>query len=622
MKLADFINIWLNKTVHDLELRAVPSSARIFTRKMEDIQRFMAKHINENLYFGVYTRQGGGKKENIREATCLFADMDFKGYVGGEAEAKKILKSFKPEPSLLVHSGNGYHCYWLLETPLPHAYSQIQEVEAVLRGLAIVLKADIVVAEIARILRLPESYNQKNIPPRKVEIINYNPVFYDFDDFKQFKGKEEPKIDAPVNTNIDALVEKCTFIKHCRDNGATLSEPLWYAMLSNVVRLVNGVSIAHQLSRIFPKYSKKETDQKILQAMNASAPTSCRKIKELMTTFTGHDCGKIDCGYISPAGVFTGKKTLKTEVLEKGKKQVQTFSVRDILQSTMSYIETRVNNPGVLSGIRSGFQALDDITDGFQPGNLILIPARPSTGKSAWMLNVIQSAAQDVPVGVISLEMTDIDNGLRLLAANTGIHINKIRKGFLGEKDFASLVRASETLAQLPIFWQFGQNTEKALEKSVQGLVEKEGCRMIFIDHMHLMRTEGKSQNREREIAVLSQTGKNLAMQYKIPMVFLCQLNRESEKANRKPVLSDLRDSGSLEQDADLIIFLHQIDKENKTAIEMIIAKGRNVGTGSILMEYEGDITKFSIPGEKIQPIQKQCHYTAKEDTQDDFWTE
>lgn len=590
----EFFYLFLQRTTFDLELRALPSKDRLFTRDYRIIEKFMKSHENENCYFGVYTRQGGGKSENVREANCLFADLDFKGYEKGQQEAEGKLKAFKFKPSIIIHSGNGFHAYWWLKDVVKNTYEQEQRIKGILKGISLKILSDPAVADIARILRIPGSYNHKCVPPRKVEILHCGNEIYNLDDFKEFELQDMPMdIKSEYTISMEAIFEKCKFIQYCSENRSTMPEPLWYAMISNIARLVNGPNMCHELSIGYHRYNKRETDQKILHAINASAPMTCRTIKELMRTYVGEDCG-MSCDYKSPAAVVSGFGS-NDKAQSQIKKEIITKTMFDLMKDTVNFIENRYSNPDKLSGVATGFKEFDEILDGFQPGNLIIMAARPGDGKSALMLNMAQAGSKECPVGIISLEMTPVEKGVRLLAANTNILINQFRKGRLSKEEVERFINEASKLAELPVFFQYGIYTDEIMGEAVEMLTQQLGCRLIFIDHLHLMSASKTQQNKNIELSVLTRTAKRLAQKYNVPIVFLCQLNRAIEKENREPRLSDLRESGAIEQDADVVIFLHP-DKEIKDglpAINAIIAKGRNIGKGRIKLNFMGGITKF-----------------------------
>lgn len=579
-----------SKTVNDIEIRMLPSKRQIFIKSVDEISNILTDYREQNIYFGVYTRSGGGSKEHVKEASCLFADLDFKGYKRGEEEAKEMLKAFPLEPSVLVESGNGYHAYWILEPPID-AQTHCDEIESILKGIAFKLLSDPNVAEIARILRVPGSFNHKCIPPKEVKVIQASDKTYNLEAFTAFKTQQSPipKVTAQQKETIESLCSRCGFIKYAVENAATLPEPLWYPMISNVARLVGGPSLCHDISKGYPKYNRREVDQKILHAMNASGPFACQTIKDLMSDNLGFDCG-FSCGVKSPvlklrSGTKTDKEN-KKEIID----ECELIDATDLVRDTLAYIEKRHKTKGQLSGISTGFQRLDWITDGWQPGNLITLAARPSVGKSALMLQMSRAGVKQAPVGIVSLEMGKIEKGLRYMARDTMIPIDNFRKGLIKQSDFSVIMSAVAEFAELPLYFGYSAYSDVAMSKMVNRMVTEKGCRLIFIDHLQLMHSAESIQNRSLELGRITKELKRQTVRYSISIVLLCQLNREVEKVARAPKMSDLRDSGAIEQDSDVIIMLHVVETGN---VQAHIVKGRNIGTSMFEMEYRGELTAF-----------------------------
>lgn len=187
-----FLNALFQATQHDIELRIISKDGIVvgqhFNRDHKKIKQIIKKYgLTHNIFFGVFTREGNqGKAENVREGTCIFADMDFKNYKGGQAEADEIIKKYPVKPSLIIHSGNGYHLYWLL-SEIINVQTLKDKLINTLRGIAYALMADTSVADIARVLRMPGTFNHKSDPPKPVNIININEYRYSLDDFKTYE---------------------------------------------------------------------------------------------------------------------------------------------------------------------------------------------------------------------------------------------------------------------------------------------------------------------------------------------------------------------------------------------------------------------------------------------------
>lgn len=272
-------------------------------------------------------------------------------------------------------------------------------------------------------------------------------------------------------------------------------------------------------------------------------------------------------------------------------------SMRDIAKSTISFVERRYENRHDISGIRSGLSDLDEITDGFQNGDLIIIGARPGIGKSAFAMSILQQS--EIPSGVVSLEMSDHQIGIRTLTSLAGIEMWRLRKGHIMHGQWDNIVKASGQMAELPIWFSFSARKASAIEKVILEMIDRHGVKTIMVDYLQLVRSDSGKQNREREIAEVSNMLKAIAVDYKIPVFAIAQLNRELERReDKRPILADLRDSGSIEQDADMVLFLYRDEYYNpnspqKGIMEVIVAKGRNTGTGKVKVVFDGDRMQF-----------------------------
>lgn len=243
---------------------------------------------------------------------------------------------------------------------------------------------------------------------------------------------------------------------------------------------------------------------------------------------------------------------------------------------------------------------LDDHLDGFQEGEFSIIAARPSIGKSAFALHCLLTAAQAGFSGAfLSLEMGQGQITDRLHSTLSGIPLWKIRKGLLSQEDWGKITPASNTLHSLPVRFSFDRRNLKDVISTIISLVENHGVKIIFLDYLQRVVADGP-QNREREISLISGEMKALATSLKVPVVALSQLSRAPEKReDKRPALADLRDSGSLEQDADNVILLYRpAMDEPKGEIEFIIAKGRNSGCDTFTGHFDGDTQRFSMKDE------------------------
>ena len=278
-------------------------------------------------------------------------------------------------------------------------------------------------------------------------------------------------------------------------------------------------------------------------------------------------------------------------------------SLADILNDTYKAVEDAVGNKILVTGVPTGYHMLDEKTSGLQPSDLIVIAGRPSMGKTALALNIAQNAGiqTGIPVGIFSLEMSKEQLSLRMLSSEARIDSSRMRGGFLSESDLARINRAAGTLYDLPIYID-DSPAISALEiraKARRMKMEK-GLGLVIVDYLQLMRGRASAERRDLEISEISRSLKALAKEINIPVVALSQLNRKvEERSNKRPVLSDLRESGAIEQDADVIIFIYRDEVYNKKegeadrTSEIDVAKQRNGPTGTVKLTFLDYCTRF-----------------------------
>ncbi|HHY42615.1 MAG TPA: replicative DNA helicase [Thermoanaerobacterales bacterium] len=286
------------------------------------------------------------------------------------------------------------------------------------------------------------------------------------------------------------------------------------------------------------------------------------------------------------------------------KQRVESFyHIKDILFDTFERIEQLYNSEGGITGVPTGFPDLDEKTSGLQPSDLILIAARPSMGKTAFALNIAQNAAirYKIPVAIFSLEMSKEQLVQRMLCAESNVDSHKLRTGRLDEEDWPKLARAMGPLSEAPIYIDDTPGISSLeLRAKARRLKAEKGLGLIIIDYLQLMSTRGSSENRQQEISQISRSLKALARELSVPVIALSQLSRAPElRSDHRPILSDLRESGSQEQDSDVVAFLYREDYYNpdtdrKNIAEVIIAKQRNGPTGTVELVWLPRFTKFA----------------------------
>lgn len=278
-------------------------------------------------------------------------------------------------------------------------------------------------------------------------------------------------------------------------------------------------------------------------------------------------------------------------------------SIKDILITTFDEIEKRYKNKSKITGIPSGFTDLDLKISGLNSSDLIIVAARPAMGKSAFVLNIADYVAshQHVPVMLFSLEMSKEQLVNRILCSESEIDSMKLRNAELTSDDWLKLGQASGQLADIPLYIDDtpGLSSAELRAKCRKAKLEK-NIGLVIIDYMQLMESKARNASRQQEISEISRSLKILAKELNVPVIALSQLSRATEsRTDHRPMLSDLRESGAIEQDADIVLFLHREDyydenTDKKNIAEVIVAKNRNGATGSIELAWLGQYTKFA----------------------------
>lgn len=276
--------------------------------------------------------------------------------------------------------------------------------------------------------------------------------------------------------------------------------------------------------------------------------------------------------------------------------------IKDVLVQTYDNIELLHTQKGDVTGISSGFTDLDKLTAGFQRNDLIIVAARPSVGKTAFALNVAQNAATSGQnVAIFSLEMGADQLVMRMLCAEGNIDAQIMRTGALEAEDWRKLTMAMGSLSNTGIYIDDSSGIRvNEIRSKCRRLKQEHGLDMVIIDYMQLISGSGKpGENRQQEVSDISRSLKGLARELEIPVIALSQLSRNVEqRVDKRPMLSDLRESGSIEQDADIVSFLYREDyydkeTENENMIEIIIAKQRNGPTGTVTLAFAKEYNKF-----------------------------
>lgn len=278
------------------------------------------------------------------------------------------------------------------------------------------------------------------------------------------------------------------------------------------------------------------------------------------------------------------------------------YPIREILKETFKVIERLYERKELVTGVPSGFKDLDRLTAGFQPSDLIIVAGRPSMGKTAFCLNIAHYAAVHarVPTAIFSMEMSKEQVAMRMLCAEAKVNASKVRSGFLSEADLQKLTLAASILSDAPIVIDDTPALSVLeLRAKARRLKGEMSLGLIIIDYLQLMRGRSNAESREKEISEISRSLKALAKELQIPVIAISQLSRRAEdRPGRRPQLADLRESGAIEQDADLILFIYRDEVYNpntpkKGIAEIIIGKQRNGPTGTVELAYIPELTTF-----------------------------
>jgi len=291
------------------------------------------------------------------------------------------------------------------------------------------------------------------------------------------------------------------------------------------------------------------------------------------------------------------------EIAERGARGQQGFrSIRSLLTDTVERIDALFQSDSAITGLATGLSEFDDKTAGLQNGDLIIIAARPSMGKTALAMNIAEHAAirDQIPTAIFSMEMPGEQLAMRLISSLARIDQTRVRTGRLQDDDWPRITSAMSLMSEAPMFIDDTPAlTPTEIRARARRLKREHGLGLILVDYLQLMQTGGQAENRTNEISEISRGLKALAKEMNVPVIALSQLNRNLEqRPNKRPVMSDLRESGGIEQDADVIAFIYRDevyneDSPDKGTAEVIISKQRNGPTGTCRLTFLGQYTRF-----------------------------
>ena len=321
-----------------------------------------------------------------------------------------------------------------------------------------------------------------------------------------------------------------------------------------------------------------------------------------------HTATRISTGAYSPEGrsaadILDFAERSIFEISEQGAHRRGGFApIKTLLTKAVDRIDTLFRSESAITGVSTGFKDLDDMTSGLQPGDLVIVAGRPSMGKTSLAMNIAENTAvgSKLPVAIFSMEMPGEQLAMRMMASLGRINAHKVRTGKLEDDDWPRLTHAIGMLAEAPMFIDDTPAlTPLELRTRARRLKREHGLGLIVVDYLQLMQAPESSENRATEISGITRSLKGLAKELGVPVVALSQLNRSLEqRPNKRPVMSDLRESGAIEQDADVIFFIYRDevyneDSQDKGTAEIIIGKQRNGPTGKVKLTFLGEYTRF-----------------------------
>lgn len=289
------------------------------------------------------------------------------------------------------------------------------------------------------------------------------------------------------------------------------------------------------------------------------------------------------------------------EISEKRSKR-SFYSIKEVVKNSFDSIEKLFEKPGMVTGVETGFRDLDQITSGLQPSDLVILAGRPSMGKTSFALDIARFAAckRKVPTAIFSLEMSKEQLGMRMLCSEARVSSVKLRTGFLASSDWPNLTAAAGRISEAPIFIDDSpQLSNLDIRARSRRLKAEHSLGLVIVDYLQLMHGSRKIESRQLEISEISRGLKGLAKELDVPIVALSQLSRAVEsRTDKRPLLSDLRESGSIEQDADVVAFIYrdevyEPETEKAGIAEILIRKQRNGPTGSVELAFLNEFTRF-----------------------------
>jgi replicative DNA helicase len=435
-------------------------------------------------------------------------------------------------------------------------------------------------------------------------------------------------ISAEQATLGSILLEKdsilnCVEILQCEDFYKSAHQIIYKCALELFEKnqAVDLVTLTEELQK------KKQLDEvggaSYLATLMSSVPTAANVFyyariveeKAILRKLINHATQIVSMGYEEQEEARVLLDKAENLIFDVSQQKIKNFftPIKDLLTESFEKIEDLYHSGNFITGVPTGFIQLDELTTGFQPSELIIVAGRPSMGKTAFCMNIAQFAAMQhkVPVAVFSLEMSKSQIVQRMLCSEARIDTHALRRGMMPEEDWPKLSLAAGRLSAAPIFIDDSAGISPLeIKAKARRLKAQYDLGLILIDYLQLIQTGLRVENRQQEISQISRSLKGLARELNIPVVAVSQLSRAVElRSNQRPRLSDLRESGALEQDADVVAFIYREEyykpKSSKKGIaEVIISKQRNGPTGTIELAFLKEYTRFenlARTGEEIE---------------------
>ena len=376
---------------------------------------------------------------------------------------------------------------------------------------------------------------------------------------------------------------------------------------SDLITLSNALRDKKQIDQVGGVAYLSSLVDNVPSAANIAYYSKIVKQKAILRTLIGAATEILDRSYGRNTDIESVLDEAEHAIFEIAQSKIRPafYPLKEIIKDSFKTIEKLYEKKELITGVATGFEKLDELTAGLQKSDLIVIAGRPSMGKTAFALNIAQHAAiqEGVPVAIFSLEMAKEQLAMRMLSAEARVDSQRLRKGFLGETDWPKLTTAAGSLSDALIFID-DTPAISVLEMKAKArrLKAEKGLGLVILDYLQLMRgSDSVRDNREQEISEISRSLKALAKELHIPVVALSQLNRKVEdRTNRRPQMADLRESGAIEQDSDVIIFLYRDEVYNKSEdnpekgiAEVIIGKQRNGPVGTVRVAFMERYTRF-----------------------------